>query len=111
MNHPKASQVITTDPSSRGYESVRMRPYDWYIRARERIEQFLPGLDKDLQVDVDTTLVTPNDGSAEYTIFALTFSHPSNPNLQWTMEIQMNEEYIEHELEQIVTQIYFQRVE
>jgi hypothetical protein len=27
------------------------------------------------------------------------------------MEIQMNEEYIEHELEQIVTKIYFQRVE
>jgi hypothetical protein len=88
-----------------------MRPYDWYIRARERIEQFLPGLDKDLQVDVDTTLVTPNDGSAEYTIFALTFSHPSNPNLHWTMEIQMNEEYIEHELKQVVTKIYFQRVE
>ena len=31
--------------------------------------------------------------------------------VHWTMEIQMNEEYIEHELEQIVTKIYFQRVE
>jgi hypothetical protein len=90
---------------------MRMRPYDWYIRARERIEQFLPDLDKDLQVDVDTTLVTPNDGSAEYTIFGLTFSHSSNPNLHWTMEIQMNDEYIEHELEQTVTKIYLQRVE
>jgi hypothetical protein len=88
-----------------------MRPYDWYIRARERIEQFLPDLDKDLQVDVDTTLVTPNDGGPEYTIFVLNFSHPSNPNLHWTMEIQMNEEYIEHELEQVVTNIYLGRVE
>jgi hypothetical protein len=90
---------------------MRMRPYNWYIRARERIEQFLPDLDKDLQVDVDTTVVTPNDGGAEYTIFALTFSHSSNPNLHWTMEIQMNDEYIEHELEQTVTKIYLQRVE
>jgi hypothetical protein len=88
-----------------------MRPYDWYIRARERIDRFLPDLDKDLQVDVDTTLVTPNNGSAEYPLFALTFSHSSNLNLHWTMEIQMNEEYIEHELEQIVTKIYLQRVE
>jgi hypothetical protein len=88
-----------------------MRPYDWCIRARERIDQVLPDLDKDLQVDVDTTVVTPNDGSAEYTIFALTLSHHSNPNLHWTMEIQMNEEHIEHELEQIVTKIYLQRVE
>jgi hypothetical protein len=111
MNHSQTRQVITTEPFRGGYERVRMRLYDWYVRARERIEQFLPDLDKDLQVDVDTTLVTPNDGSAEYTIFALTFSHPSNPKLHWTMEIQMNEEYIEHELEQIVTKIYFQRVE
>jgi hypothetical protein len=88
-----------------------MRPYDWYIRARDRIDQFLPDLDKDLQVDVDMTLVTPNDVSAEYTAFTLIFSHPSNPNLHWTMEIQMNEEYIEHELEQIVTKIYLGRVE
>jgi hypothetical protein len=88
-----------------------MRPYDWYVRARDRIDQFLPDLDEDLQVDVDTTVVTPNDGSTEYTIFTLTFSHSSNPNLHWTMEIQMNEEYIEHELEQIVTKIYLQRVE
>jgi hypothetical protein len=54
---------------------------------------------------------TPNDRSTEYTTFALTFSHSSNPNLHWTMEIQMNDEYIEHEVEQIVTKIYFERVE
>ena len=76
-----------------------MRPYDWYTRARERIELFLPRLDTNLVVDVDTTVITPNDGGTEYTTFALAFSHSSNPNLHWTMEIQMDDEYIEHELE------------
>ncbi len=88
-----------------------MKPYDWYTKARERIEQFLPNLDENLEVDLDTTEIAPNDGSTEYSTFVLVFSHPSNPNLKWTMEIRMDEEYIEHELEQIVTNIYLERVE
>ena len=88
-----------------------MRPFDWYTRAKERIEHFLPRLDKNLEVDVDTDVITPNDGSTEYTTFVLTFSHPSNQNLNWTMEIRMDDEYIEHELEEIVTKIYLERVE
>ena len=88
-----------------------MVPFDWYTRARERIERFLPGLDKDLQVDVDTDVITPSDGSAEYPTFVLAFWHPSNPKLHWTMETRMDEENIEHQLEEIVTKIYFERVE
>jgi len=88
-----------------------MKPYDWYTRAKERIEQFLPDLDKDLEVDVDTDVITPNDGSTEYETFVLAFSHSSNQNLHWTMEIRMDDEYIEQELEQTITNIYFERVE
>jgi hypothetical protein len=88
-----------------------MTQYDWYTKARERIEQFLPDLDKNLEVDVDTDVITPNDGSAEYTTAVLTFSHPSNPRLHWSMEIRMDDEYIEHELEEVVKKIYLARVE
>jgi hypothetical protein len=88
-----------------------MSPFDWYTRAKERIERFLPSLDKDLEVDVDTDVITPNDGRPEYTTFVLAFSHPSNQKLHWTMEVRMEDEYIEHELEEIVTQIYLERVE
>lgn len=88
-----------------------MRPYDWYQRAQARIKEFLPSLDENLEVDVDTTVVTPDDGGADYTTFVLTFSHPSNLNLHWTMEVRMDEGYIEHELEEVVTNIYLQRVE
>lgn len=88
-----------------------MRPYDWYRRAKDRVERLLPDLDADLEVDIETTVVTPKDGSDQYTTYALTFFHPSNPNLHWTMEIEMTDDYIEHKLEQIVTNIYLARVE
>ena len=88
-----------------------MSPFDWYSRAKKRVEQFLPGLDKDLEVDVDTDVITPTDGSAEYTTFVLTFSHLRNPKLQWSMELRMDDDYIERELEETVRKIYFERVE
>ena len=88
-----------------------MRPFDWYSRAKSRIEEFLPRLDEGLEVDVDTTVVTPDDGTTEYSTFVLAFSHSSNSNLQWTMEVRMDDDYIEHELEEVVTKIYLERVE
>ncbi len=88
-----------------------MRPYDWYHKAVEKIATFLPGLDPNLEVELDTTVVTPNQGGEEYTTFVLVFSHSSNTNLQWTMEVELDEDYIENELEQVVTNIYLQRIE
>ena len=88
-----------------------MKPYDWYHRAVEKIAAFLPGLDPNLEVELDTTVVTPNQGGEEYTTYVLVFSHSSNSNLQWTMEVEPNEDYIENQLEQVVTNIYLQRVE
>ncbi len=88
-----------------------MRPYDWYHKAVAKITTFLPGLDPNLEVELDTTVVTPNQGGEEYTTFVLVFSHSSNPKLQWTMEVEPDEDYIENELEQVVTNIYMRRVE
>ena len=88
-----------------------MTPHDWYHKALEKISAFLPGLDPNLEVELDTTVVTPDQGGDEYTTFVLAFSHASNPNLQWTMEVELDDYYIENELEQVVTNIYLQRVE
>ena len=88
-----------------------MQPFDWYQKAKQKIESFLPVLDPNLEVDVDTTTVTPNQGDDQYTTFVLVFSHQSNSNLQWTMEVEEEDFYIENELEKIVRDIYFQRVE
>ena len=88
-----------------------MQPIEWYQKAKQKIESFLPELDPNLEVDVDTTTVTPNQGDDQYTTFVLVFSHQTNSNLQWTMEVEEEEFYIENELEKIVKEIYFQRVE
>ncbi|MSQ06550.1 MAG: hypothetical protein EXR54_10180 [Dehalococcoidia bacterium] len=88
-----------------------MIPFDWYAKAKARIDRFLPGLDKDLEVDVDTDIITPHDGGAEYSTFMLTFWHPTNPKLNWSMEVRLDEEYIQHQLEETVRKIYYERVE
>ena len=88
-----------------------MQPIDWDQKAKQKIESFLPELDPNLEVDVDTTTVTPNQGDDQYTTFVLVFSHQTNSNLQWTMEVEEEDFYIENELEKIVKEIYFQRVE
>ena len=88
-----------------------MQPINWYQKAKQKIESFLPELDPSLEVDVDTTTVTPNQGDDQYTTFVLVFSHQTNSNLQWTMEVEEEDFYIENELEKIVKEIYFQRVE
>jgi hypothetical protein len=89
----------------------QVRPFDWYVSAKQRVEGFLPGLDGSLVVDVDTDVITPSDGSGEYETFVLSFSHPRNANLQWTMELRMDNNYLEQELEEAVRRIYFERVE
>ena len=88
-----------------------MQPINWYQKAKQKIESFLPELDPNLEVDVDTTTVTPNQGDDQYTTFVLVFSHQTNSNLQWTMEVEEEDFYIANELEKIVKEIYFQRVE
>ena len=88
-----------------------MRPYDWYLKAKERVESFLPSLDPALEIDIDSDVITPNDGGPTYTTLLLVFSHQSNPNLHWTMEIQMDDEFIKGRLEEVVTRIYLARVE
>ena len=88
-----------------------MSTFDWYRKAQARAEQFLPDLDPDLEVDVEEDYITPYDGGEEYDTFVLVFSHPTNPNLNWTMAVKPEEEFINEELERVVRRIYFERVE
>lgn len=88
-----------------------MSTYHWYHKAKAQVEKFLSDLDHDLEVEVEETEIAPNDGGDDYETFALVFSHSSNPNLHWTMEVQANDEFIDNELENVVRRIYFARVE
>ena len=48
-----------------------MRMFDWYQQARARVEQFLPDLDPELEVEVEEDSIAPYDGSGEYDTFVL----------------------------------------
>ncbi|MDA0735294.1 MAG: hypothetical protein O2909_12090 [Chloroflexi bacterium] len=88
-----------------------MSTYHWYHKAQAQVKKFLPDLDPDLEVEVEETEITLNDGGKDYKTFSLVFSHVSNPNLRWTMEIQENDGFIDNELESVIRRIYFARVE
>ena len=88
-----------------------MNNYTWYHKAKTRLERCLADLDHDLEVAVEETEITLNDGGDDYQTFVLVFSHASNPNLRWTMEVQESDEFIDNELENVVRRIYFDRVE
>ena len=88
-----------------------MTTFDWYRRAQAKAQQFLPDLDPELEVDVDEDYITPYDGGEEYDTFVLVFTHPTNPNLNWTMAVKPDDDFINRELEEVVRRIYFQRVE
>jgi len=78
-----------------------------YIKAREKAESFLADIDPDLEVDVQESLVTPNDTSKEkYSSTTLRFSHKSNPFIHWTMEIGEDDEYKNEKLETGIRKIY-----
>ncbi len=88
-----------------------MNNYQWYHRAKQRVEEFLTELDPELEVEVDETSIALAAGGDDYQTFALIFSHASNPMLHWTMEVQPEEDFIDNQLEDVVRQIYFQRIE
>ncbi len=88
-----------------------MSTYHWYHKAKARVEACLPDLDSDLEVEVEETSITPSDGGDDYQTFVLVFSHTTNTNLRWTMEVEAEDEFIDHELEEVVKKIYFERVE
>ncbi|MDO8470690.1 MAG: hypothetical protein Q7S63_01810 [bacterium] len=77
------------------------------MKAQQKIQSFLPHLDPDLIVNVRPAIVTPDNGGPEYEQLVLAFSHLSNQNLSWTMEIGEDDEYIKGgKLESVVKERY-----
>ncbi|MEN9341884.1 MAG: hypothetical protein RIQ54_140 [Candidatus Parcubacteria bacterium] len=79
----------------------------WYIKAREKVLEFLPDIDPDLTVDIQESVITPdNPAMPRYETPTLIFRHASNPNIKWTMEIKKNDDYIDTKLEDGVRYLY-----
>jgi hypothetical protein len=89
----------------------RMEEGVWYAKAREKVESFLSDIDPDLEVDIESSVVTPDDpGKSEYRTDALIFTHRTKPDLRWTMEIEESDDYIDNQLEGVIRKIYRQNI-
>lgn len=85
---------------------------DYFQKALEKANSFIQDLDPELHVKIAEVEVTPNDPSKEKVAKrVLRFSHESIPNLNWTMEIEQNDEYIENRLEGVVRKVYEKKLE
>lgn len=77
----------------------------WYEKARVKIDSFIEQLDPALTVRVIEVDVLPEEG-ARYSTPALSFESSSDPRLNWTMEIEESDDYIERRLLPAIKKIY-----
>ena len=81
---------------------------EWYDTARAKIESFIRKIDPDLDVSLTPVIIYHKEGK-ECDTLALSFDHKKNPDLNWTMEIRKDFEYIDNKLEEVIRKIYEER--
>ena len=97
------------EPSDKERETIEASR--WYIQAKEKAESFLPSIDPNLEVDIEESIVTPDDKSKDkYETLSLIFTHRKRPDFRWTMEIEKSDQYIENKLEEVVRKVYREKV-
>ena len=93
------------DPREQAYKS------EVYRRAQEKVQSFLPTIDPELEVEVNFVTVTQDDKQLhDYETLVLNFTHRTRPDLRWTMEIEPTSEYVQNRLENVVRNIYLDRL-
>jgi hypothetical protein len=84
---------------------------EYYEKACAKAQLFIKEIDPDLTVSVGQVVVRPaRPDSQEYRTYALRFSHKTRATVSWTMEIEEDNAYIEKRLEEIVRQIYKNKI-
>jgi hypothetical protein len=86
------------------FEGAPASEREWYEKARHKAELVLRTLDPDMRVEVNDVDVIDHRGNRRETL-ALRFSSALN----WTMEIDLSDDYIENRLPSVITQIYEER--
>jgi len=103
-----AHPVLVMSPFEQGpNEETPSNDRVWYDKARAKAEGFLGSIDPELRVEVVPIRVTERSSQRE--TLSLRFYSSSNPTLNWTMEVETTDSYIENELEPVVRQIYHER--
>ena len=90
------------------FENSYPTELEWYNKAKIKAESFLRDIDSSLRVEIMPTTVRPK-GKDPYHTLALGFASSSDSRVNWTMEIELSDEYIDQQLESVVRKIYHDR--
>ena len=83
----------------------------FYEKAREKAQSFISGLNPEIEVSIEDVEVNPDDkAKVPYRTLALKFSHRSDENLNWTIEIEPSDDYIKNKLQNAVEGVYRQKI-
>ena len=92
------------DNAERDVDPTRLA---FYEKAKEKAESILARLDPRVMVSIDRVKVMPDDKAVKpYYSLALSFEDPKEPRMAWTMEIEENAHYIDHDLEGVIRSIH-----
>ncbi len=92
------------------FEAIPTSDWEWYQRAKAKIDSFLHNLDPTLSVEVTLVEVVDARTSRPYDTLSLRFISHTRPSLNWTMEIEKDPRYVEEDLERVVREIYSERI-
>ena len=94
-----------------GAQEAQAKQEQLYAKAKDKAESFIHDIDPDLSVEVKTVDVTPEDESKEpYKTLALVFKSKKHPEIDWSEELDTNEEYLDNAFEFSVRRLYLQRM-
>ncbi len=80
--------------------------YKWANRAVKEAQGFMADIDPDFQIRAEPRVFRPSDGGEESRIYAVAFSHATDPLIRWTMDAPKDDEYYKNDFERVVREVY-----
>jgi hypothetical protein len=80
-------------------------PEYWLKKAEAKVRTFLHEVDPELRVNAEIRFIREDNGIERFDA-VLMFRHPTDPRLEWSMDIGRNNEYIDQKLETVVRNTY-----
>lgn len=78
-------------------------------QIKDSANSIISELDPMMSAIVSERIVMPLSGEAEYVDTLLYFRHPTDKSLEWTMQINNDPEYVDHELAEVIKRVFAEK--
>ncbi len=75
-------------------------------RIKNIANQTITSLDPMMSAIISDRVVRPFSGEGEYDATLLYFTHPTDPSMEWTMDIERDPEYVEGKLADVIRNVF-----